>query len=69
LSWRSPPQLPSGSLRAVGRSGAYDEARLRAVMPALSLFLAEWTVALLERAPTEGAIEEARKRIRRALAR
>jgi Phosphotransferase enzyme family len=65
LAWRGDP----GTDEALVAYGAYDEARLRAVMPALSLFLAAWTVALVERVPTEGAIEEARRRIRRALAR
>ena len=63
LAWREAP----GTEAALAAYGSYDEARLAAVTPALSLFLAGWTAVAAERVGTEAAIGEARRRIARAI--
>jgi len=63
ISWRDRPENPA----ALEAYGAHDE-QLRALMePYLALFLAPWTVLVVERRPTPGGVEEARRRIARAL--
>jgi hypothetical protein len=63
LSWRAQP----GTDEALGAYGAHDGALRDALEPALALFLAAWTIVVVSRAPTPEGVEEARRRIRRAL--
>jgi aminoglycoside phosphotransferase (APT) family kinase protein len=63
ISWRDRPENPA----ALEAYGAHDE-QLRALMePYLALFLAPWTVLVVERRSTPAGIEEARRRVARAL--
>lgn len=62
-SWRSRPQ-DEGALVAYGQ---HDERLRDSMEPYLALFLAPWTVTILERHPTPSGIAEARRRISRAL--
>jgi hypothetical protein len=52
---------------AVRAYGAYSEDRLTAVMPQLTLFLAAWTLAVVERTRSPEVHAEARRRVERAL--
>jgi aminoglycoside phosphotransferase (APT) family kinase protein len=65
MAWRGAP----GTREAIAAYGAHDPARVEAVYPFLALLLAAWTIAIVERAPTEGGLAEARRRIERATAR
>jgi phosphotransferase family enzyme len=63
ISWRGREQ----DAAALAAYGPHDE-RLREQMePYLALFLAPWTITVVERHPSPGGIEEARRRVRRAL--
>ena len=62
-SWRSRPQ-DEGALVAYGQ---HDERLRDSMEPYLALLLAPWTVTIFERHPTPSGIEEARRRITRAL--
>jgi len=64
LAWRAAP----GTLEALAAYGSYDARKVTQVTPNLALFLAAWTIVVVTRAPTEGGIAEARRRVRRALA-
>ena len=64
LLWRDAP----GTDRAVEAYGRYDADVAAAVEPYLALFLAVWTIAVVERVPTEGGRAELRRRIERATA-
>ena len=62
-SWRARPQ----DAEMLGAYGRHDETLRDRMEPFLALLLAPWTVTIVERRPTPGGIEEARRRIRRAL--
>jgi hypothetical protein len=63
ISWRGRAQ-DAGALEAYG----LHDARLRERMePYVALFLAPWTVTIVERHPSAGGFEEARRRVLRAL--
>lgn len=63
ISWRDRRENPE----ALHAYGAHDE-HLRTLMePYVALFLAPWTITIAERHPTPSGIEEARRRVRRAL--
>lgn len=64
LLWRGAP----GTERAVKAYGPYDAELVGRVEPFLALFLAVWTIAVIERVPTEGGRQELRRRIERATA-
>ena len=64
ITWRDAP----GTAEALAAYGPYDEEVASAVMPALMLFLAAWTIVVAERQPTPGGVGEARRRVARALA-
>ncbi|PWU16882.1 MAG: hypothetical protein C5B48_16705 [Candidatus Rokuibacteriota bacterium] len=63
LSWRGAP----GTDRALAAYGDFDGGTLDRMAPHLALFLAAWTVILVERVPSAGGRAEARRRVRRAL--
>jgi hypothetical protein len=63
LRWRDDP----GTAEALAAYGSHDEAAVDEVTPYLALFLAAWTVLVVERVPSDGARAEARRRIERAL--
>ena len=63
ISWRDRPQ-DKGALEAYG---PHDERLRESMEPYVALFLAPWTVTIVERHPSPGGIEEARRRISRAL--
>jgi len=63
LAWRDDP----GTREALAAYGAHDEHLVEVATPYLALFLAAWTIVVVERAPSPGGIEEARRRVRRAL--
>jgi aminoglycoside phosphotransferase (APT) family kinase protein len=63
ISWRGRPE----DAAALHAYGPHDE-RLRSRMePYVALFLAPWTLTIAERHPIPEGIEEARRRVRRAL--
>lgn len=64
LLWRDAP----GTAEAVAAYGPYDAGVAARVEPYLALFLAAWTIAVVERDPRAGARAEARRRIERATA-
>lgn len=64
LLWRGAP----GTEQAVEAYGSYDAELAARVEPFLALFLAVWTIAVIERVPTEGGRQELRRRIERATA-
>ncbi|HET9324610.1 MAG TPA: phosphotransferase [Gaiellaceae bacterium] len=64
LLWRDAP----GTNRAVAAYGRYDREVAASVEPFLSLFLAVWTIAVIERVPSAGGRAELRRRIDRATA-
>jgi Phosphotransferase enzyme family len=62
-SWRGRTQ----DAAALEAYGPHDE-RLRKLMePYVALFLAPWTLTIVERHPSPGGVEEARRRVTRAL--
>jgi aminoglycoside phosphotransferase (APT) family kinase protein len=63
ISWRA-RQEDEGALEAYG---PHDERLRHAMETYVALFLAPWTVTIVERRPSPGGIEEARRRVRRAL--
>jgi Phosphotransferase enzyme family len=65
MTWRNAP----GTAAAIDAYGAHDPAVVAAAEPLLALFLAAWTIVVVERAPTESGLEEARRRIERATTR
>jgi Ser/Thr protein kinase RdoA (MazF antagonist) len=64
LLWRGMP----GSDEALAAYGDHDPALVEAAEPALTLFLAAWTLVIANRVGTESATAEARRRVERALA-
>lgn len=62
LLWRGAP----GTDEAVAAYGPHDAAIAAAVEPYLALFLAAWTIVVVERDRRPGAAAEARRRIERA---
>jgi Phosphotransferase enzyme family len=64
IAWRDAP----GTAEALEAYGEHDPALIEAATPFLALFLAAWTIAVVERAPSEGGLAEARRRIERATA-
>jgi Ser/Thr protein kinase RdoA (MazF antagonist) len=62
LLWRG----AAGTDEAVAAYGAHDAAIAAAVEPYLALFLAAWTIVVVERDPRPGAAAEAQRRIERA---
>jgi Ser/Thr protein kinase RdoA (MazF antagonist) len=62
LLWRDAP----GTGDAVNAYGPYDADLAARLEPYLALFLATWTIAVVERAPSPGARDELRRRIERA---
>lgn len=64
LLWRDAP----GTNRAVAAYGRYDREVAARVEPFLSLFLAVWTIAVVERVPSAGGRADLRRRIDRATA-
>jgi thiamine kinase-like enzyme len=63
VSWRGRPQ-DAAALDAYGPQDVELRGRME---PYVALFLAPWTVTIVERHPSPGGIEEARRRVRRAL--
>jgi Ser/Thr protein kinase RdoA (MazF antagonist) len=63
LAWRG----AAGTDRALAAFGAYDPFEVRRLTPLLALFLAAWTVVVVERVSSPGAIANARRRIDYAL--
>jgi aminoglycoside phosphotransferase (APT) family kinase protein len=63
LAWRGAP----GTDEALSAYGPYDRAEVERMTPHLALFLAAWTVVVVDRVPTESGIAEARRRIGYAL--
>jgi aminoglycoside phosphotransferase (APT) family kinase protein len=63
ISWRGRPQ-DDGALVAYG---PHDEQLRESMEPYVALFLAPWTITIVERHPSPGGIEEARRRVTRAL--
>jgi Phosphotransferase enzyme family len=63
ISWRGRPQDES----ALEAYGPHDEELRRRMEPFVALFLAPWTLTIVERHPSPGGIEEARRRVTRAL--
>jgi Ser/Thr protein kinase RdoA (MazF antagonist) len=63
LRFRASP----ASEAAIEAYGGHDPAAVEAVMPHLTLFLAAWTRVVADRAGTDGAHAEARRRVERAL--
>jgi aminoglycoside phosphotransferase (APT) family kinase protein len=63
ISWRGRPQ-DEGALAAYG---PHDEHVRESMEPYIALFLAPWTITIVERHPSPGWIEEARRRVSRAL--
>lgn len=53
---------------AISAYGEHGEAQIERVMPHLTLFLAAWTLVVVERTDAPGAHAEARRRVERALA-
>lgn len=64
LLWRRAP----GSEEAVAAYGPYDSELAARLEPYLALFLAAWTIVVVERDPRPGAGAELRRRIERATA-
>jgi Ser/Thr protein kinase RdoA (MazF antagonist) len=64
LTWHDVP----GSGEALAAYGAHDPDDVDAAQPALTLFLAAWTIVVAGRLATPGAIAEACRRVERALA-
>lgn len=64
IAWRDRP----GTDEALAAYGPYDPDVLAAVTPFLALFLAAWTIAVVERSPTPDRVAEAKRRIARATA-
>jgi Ser/Thr protein kinase RdoA (MazF antagonist) len=64
LMWRAMP----GSEEALAAYGAHDPGLVEAAQPALTLFLAAWTMVVVARAPSADLIAEACRRVERALA-
>jgi Phosphotransferase enzyme family len=64
LLWRGAP----GTDAAVGAYGPYDAGLVARLEPFLAVFLAAWTIAVVERNPSPGARAELRWRIERAAA-
>jgi len=64
IAWRAVP----GTEEALPAYGHYDPAAIRRCEPYLALFLAAWTIVVVERKWTAAGAEEARRRIERALA-
>jgi hypothetical protein len=64
IAWRDAP----GTAEALSAYGDHDPARIEAAAPYLALFLAAWTIVVVDRAPSEGGLAEARRRIERATA-
>jgi Phosphotransferase enzyme family len=64
LLWRAAP----GTDRAVAAYGSYDSELAARLEPFLEVFLAAWTIAVVERDPRPGAEAELRRRIERATA-
>ncbi len=62
MLWRDAP----GTGQAVAAYGPYDGPLAERLEPFLALFLAAWTIAVVERAPSAEALAEARRRIERA---
>lgn len=63
ISWRGRSQ----DTPALSAYGPHDEHLRAALEPYVALFLAPWTVTIVERHPSRAGIEEARRRISRAL--
>jgi hypothetical protein len=63
LAWRAEP----GTDDALAAYGAYDERLIEKAIPYLALFLAVWTIVVVERAPSPGGTREAARRVERAL--
>jgi Ser/Thr protein kinase RdoA (MazF antagonist) len=63
ISWRGRPQ----DAPALEAYGAHDEDLRERMARYVALFLAPWTVTIVDRHPTPGGFEEARRRVRRAL--
>jgi Phosphotransferase enzyme family len=63
ISWRGRP----GDAGALEAYGPHDEGLRTLMEPYVALFLAPWTLTIVERRPTPGGIDEARRRVRRAL--
>jgi len=64
LMWRGMP----GSEEALAAYGAHDPALVEAAQPALTLFLAAWTLVVASRVATPEALALALRRVERALA-
>jgi hypothetical protein len=64
IAWRNAP----GTAEALEAYGGHDPELIEAATPFLALFLAAWTIVVVERAPSEGGLAEARRRIERATA-
>lgn len=64
LLWRDAP----GTAGAVAAYGDYDPELVSHLEPYLALFLAAWTIAVVERTPSPGARADLRRRIERATA-
>lgn len=62
LLWRGAPETD----RAVAAYGAYDAELAARLEPFLAVFLASWTIAVVERNPSPGAEAELGRRIERA---
>jgi hypothetical protein len=63
VAWRGSPETDV----FLAGYGPHDAALRDGLEPVLALFLAAWTIVVVSRAPTPGGIEEARRRIGRAL--
>jgi hypothetical protein len=64
LLWRGAP----GTEDAVAAYGRYDAELASRLEPYLAVFLAAWTIVVVERDPRPGARAELRRRIERATA-
>jgi Phosphotransferase enzyme family len=64
MTWRNAPGTPD----AIAAYGEHDPALVAAAEPFLALFLAAWTILVVERRPTAAGLAEARRRVERATA-
>lgn len=62
--WRDAPMTDE----AIAAYGSHDPELVARVEPFLALFLAAWTIVVVERAPSVAARRELRRRIERATA-
>jgi Ser/Thr protein kinase RdoA (MazF antagonist) len=61
ITWRR----RSGTDAALAAYGEHDRELVERVTPLLALFLAAWTIVVVERVPNAGAVAEVRRRLDR----